>query len=126
MHENNIGSPGRPAGIRAPGDGAADHERNRHRRSGRAHQEGETRTTPRARRKDPNSDRSRSVEAPQEHLSDTLVDSSAWIAFFRGEHSAVRRIDRLLAEGRVATWGPIAAEVLSGVPSRKEFDLLRE
>jgi predicted nucleic acid-binding protein len=59
-------------------------------------------------------------------VSDTLVDSSAWIAFFRGERSAVRRIDRLLADGRVATWGPVAAEVLSGVPSRKEFDLLRE
>jgi predicted nucleic acid-binding protein len=58
-------------------------------------------------------------------LSDTFVDSSAWIAFFRGERSAVARIDRLLADGRVATWGPIAAEVLSGVPSRKEFDLLK-
>jgi predicted nucleic acid-binding protein len=37
----------------------------------------------------------------------------------------VRRLDSLLAAGRVATWGPIAAEVLSGVPSRKEFDLLK-
>jgi predicted nucleic acid-binding protein len=58
-------------------------------------------------------------------LSDTLVDSSVWISFFRGEPAAVRRVDSLLAEGRVATWGPIAAEVLSGVPSRKEFDLLK-
>jgi predicted nucleic acid-binding protein len=58
-------------------------------------------------------------------LSDTLVDSSAWTAFFRGERPAVARIDRLLVDGRVATWGPVAAEVLSGVPSRKEFDLLK-
>jgi predicted nucleic acid-binding protein len=58
-------------------------------------------------------------------LSDTLVDSSAWIAFLRGDTSAVRRIDPLLAQGRASVWGPIAAEVLSGVPSRKDFDLLK-
>ena len=58
-------------------------------------------------------------------MSDTLVDSSAWIAFLRGEPPAVRRIDPLLARGRAATWGPIAAEVLSGAPSRKDFDVLK-
>jgi len=31
-----------------------------------------------------------------------------------------------IAIGKRATWGPVAAEVLSGVPSRKEFDLLKE
>ena len=58
-------------------------------------------------------------------MSDTLVDSSAWISFFRGDLSAIRRIDPLLTEGRAATWGPIAAEVLSGVPLRRDFDLLK-
>ena len=58
-------------------------------------------------------------------MNDTLVDSSAWIAFLRGDPPAVRRIDPLLARGRVSTAGPIAAEVLSGAPSRKDFDLLK-
>src|SRR6266566_143858 len=117
MHENHIGPPGRPAGERAAGDGAADQAGDGHRRPGRAHPEGKTRATPRARGKDSHSDRSRPGKEAKERLSDTLVDSPAWTAFFRGEHSAVRRIDRLLADARVATWGPVAAEVLSGVPS---------
>jgi predicted nucleic acid-binding protein len=58
-------------------------------------------------------------------VSDTLVDSSAWIAFLRGDAAAVRRVDPLLATDRAAIWGPIAAEVLSGAPSRKDFDHLK-
>lgn len=58
-------------------------------------------------------------------MSDTLIDSSAWIAFFRGEPPAVGRVGKLLDKGRVSIWGPIAAEVLSGAPSQREFDLLR-
>lgn len=58
-------------------------------------------------------------------MSDTLVDSSAWVAFLRGERPAVWRIDPLLADGRVAITGPISAEVLSGARSRADFDLLK-
>ena len=57
-------------------------------------------------------------------MSDVLADSSAWIAFLRGEAAAVRRIDPLLAEGRVAIAGAVYAEVLSGTTSRGDFDLL--
>jgi len=55
-------------------------------------------------------------------LSDVLVDSSAWIDFFRGRAEAVRRIDGLLAEDRVATTPIIAAEVVSGARTRATFD----
>jgi predicted nucleic acid-binding protein len=58
-------------------------------------------------------------------MSDVLVDTSAWVAFLRGESAAVRRVDRLLADGRAAITGPIVAEVLSGARTRPEFDLLK-
>jgi predicted nucleic acid-binding protein len=58
-------------------------------------------------------------------MSATLVDSSAWIDFFRGDRAAVRRIDALLAEDRVGVTGVIAAEVLSGAPDRASFQRLR-
>lgn len=57
-------------------------------------------------------------------MSDVLADTSAWIAFLRGDPAAVRRLDPLLAEGRVAISGAVYAEVLSGTASRGEFDLL--
>jgi predicted nucleic acid-binding protein len=54
-----------------------------------------------------------------------VVDTSAWISFFRGDGVAVRRIDPLLADGTAAVTGPILAEVLSGAVSRTEFERLR-
>ena len=57
-------------------------------------------------------------------MSDTLVDTSAWVAFLRGDPAAIQRIDPLLAGGRAAITGPVAAEVLSGARTRPEFDLL--
>jgi predicted nucleic acid-binding protein len=57
-------------------------------------------------------------------VSDVLVDSSAWIDFFRGEPSAVARVDPLLGEARAAVTGPIYAEVVSGSPDRSGFDRL--
>jgi predicted nucleic acid-binding protein len=59
-------------------------------------------------------------------VSLAVVDTSAWISFFRGDAAAIRRIDPLLAAGSVAVTGPILAEVLSGVGSRAEFDRLRD
>lgn len=55
-----------------------------------------------------------------------VVDTSAWIGFFRGDSSAVRRIDPLLADGTAAVTGPIVAEVLSGAATRAEFEDLRD
>lgn len=57
-------------------------------------------------------------------MSDILVDTSAWVAFFRGDAAAVRRVDPLLVEGRVAITGPVFAEVLSGARRAADFDLL--
>lgn len=57
-------------------------------------------------------------------MSDILADTSAWVAFLRGDGAAVRRIDPLLAEGRLAISGAVYAEVLSGTASRGDFDLL--
>lgn len=57
-------------------------------------------------------------------MSDILVDTSAWVAFFRGDAAAIRRVDPLLAEGRVAITGPVFAEVLSGARRAADFDLL--
>lgn len=59
-------------------------------------------------------------------MNRAVVDTSAWISFFRGEASAVRRIDPLLADGTAAVTGPILAEVLSGAANRAEFEHLRE
>ncbi len=47
-----------------------------------------------------------------------------WIDFFRGAVAAVRRLDPLLAEGRVATAPFIAAEVVSGARTRSVLDEL--
>jgi len=56
----------------------------------------------------------------------TVIDTSAWISFFRGDGSAVRRIDPVLVDGTAAVTGPIVAEVLSGAATRAEFEHLRE
>lgn len=56
----------------------------------------------------------------------TLIDTSAWIDFFRGSPAAVRRIDPLLASGTAAIAGPVYAEVLSGAPTRAAYLHLRE
>jgi len=58
-------------------------------------------------------------------LSISVVDTSAWIDFLRGERSAVARVDRLLDDGAVAFVGPIRAEVLSGARTSAEFARLR-
>jgi predicted nucleic acid-binding protein len=55
----------------------------------------------------------------------TLVDTSAWIDFLRGERAAVKRVDPLLKEGAAALCGPVRAEVLSGARDRALFDRLR-
>ncbi len=58
-------------------------------------------------------------------MTDTLIDTSAWVAFFRGDPVAVRRVDPLLADGRAAVSGPIFAEVVSGARTTSHFELLK-
>ena len=55
-----------------------------------------------------------------------LVDTSAWIEFFRsggGEVALV--VDRLLDLDRVAVTGVVRAELQQGTRSRREFDKLK-
>ena len=59
-------------------------------------------------------------------MSATIVDSSAWVDFLRGEPSAVSRTGDLLRSGMAAITGPIAAEVLSGMHSSREYELLKD
>lgn len=51
-----------------------------------------------------------------------LVDTSAWVAFFRNSDARVANIiDCLLEERCVATTGVVRAELLQGAKSRSEF-----
>jgi predicted nucleic acid-binding protein len=54
-------------------------------------------------------------------VSDVLVDSSAWIDFFRGDSAARALIDPLLADDRAAIAGVVWAEVLSGTRDRPAY-----
>jgi len=55
-----------------------------------------------------------------------VVDTSAWVGFFRGDSAAIQRIDPLLADGVAAITGAVLAEVLSGAGSRAEFEKLKD
>jgi len=59
-------------------------------------------------------------------MSDVVVDSSEWIDFFRGDAKTVKRLDRMLADDRIAVTGPIVAEVSSGAQTKAAFELLRK
>lgn len=58
-------------------------------------------------------------------MTAVLIDSSAWVDFFRGREEAAERIDPLLEDGRAAICGPVLAEVLSGATSHAAFERLR-
>jgi predicted nucleic acid-binding protein len=55
-----------------------------------------------------------------------LVDTSAWVDFFAGERIAVSRVGELLEEGGAVICGPVAAELLSGARTSREFAALKE
>ena len=60
-------------------------------------------------------------------MSLVLVDTSAWIDFFRDGSSPYGVVvDALLQEGLVCTTGLVKAEVLPGARTKKEFNLLNE
>ncbi len=50
-----------------------------------------------------------------------LIDTSAWVAFFRGgKTAAADHVDEALADGTVALCGPVVTELRRGVRSRAE------
>lgn len=55
-------------------------------------------------------------------MSDVLVDTSVWIDYLRNRPEAVRRLEPLLLDSRVATCGPVYAEVLSGAVDASDYD----
>ena len=59
-------------------------------------------------------------------MSVSVVDTSAWIGFFRGESRALARVKPLVADGVAAFTGPIRAEVLSGAPTTAVYERLRD
>ncbi len=60
-------------------------------------------------------------------MSLVLVDTSAWIDFFRDDSSPYGVVvDALLQEGLVCTTGLVKAEILPGARTKKEFNLLSE
>jgi predicted nucleic acid-binding protein len=50
----------------------------------------------------------------------TLIDTSAWIAFFREAGAAADAVDEALSEDRAACCGPIATELRRGLASPRE------
>jgi predicted nucleic acid-binding protein len=60
-------------------------------------------------------------------MSMVLVDTSAWIEFFRKSNSSYGAVvDGLLRENLACTTGLIKAEILPGTRSKKEYNLLRD
>lgn len=49
-----------------------------------------------------------------------LVDTSAWIEFFRGRDPIAERVDELLATNQAALCGPIVTELRRGLRSASE------
>jgi predicted nucleic acid-binding protein len=50
----------------------------------------------------------------------TLIDTSAWIDFFRGQRGLADAVDKLLESGDAAICGPIVTELRRGLRSDSE------
>jgi len=59
-------------------------------------------------------------------MNKVIVDTSAWIEFFRPQGSAPLReaIKLLISESRILLPGIIRTEILRGTKSREEYDML--
>jgi predicted nucleic acid-binding protein len=51
-----------------------------------------------------------------------LVDTSAWIEFFRGRSPFATRVDEILDNDQAAVCGPIITEIRRGLRSRRDRD----
>ena len=56
----------------------------------------------------------------------SLVDTSAWIDFFRGVASIKELLTKLIARDRVFTAGPVLFELLQGIRSSEERGEVKE
>ncbi len=56
----------------------------------------------------------------------SLVDTSVWIDFFRGVASIKELLTKLLARDRIFTAGPVLFEILQGIKSSEERELVKE
>ncbi|MBI4314229.1 MAG: PIN domain-containing protein [Candidatus Omnitrophica bacterium] len=60
-------------------------------------------------------------------MGQILVDTSAWIEFFRHAKSPLgQAVDLLLGEGQVCTTGLVIVEVVSGARDRSQFNRLSD
>ena len=59
-------------------------------------------------------------------LDNILVDTSAWIEFFRKKDPYYKVILELIDNGRICCVGIVLAELLQGAKSQKEFEVLKE
>ena len=53
-------------------------------------------------------------------MAEVLIDTSAWIAFFRGDEPLASRVDAALADGSAAVCGLVELEVLQNVRPGEE------
>jgi len=53
-----------------------------------------------------------------------MADTSAWIEYFRGNNTIISIIEDALDEDRVYIAGPILSELIQGVRTDNEYDLL--
>lgn len=54
-----------------------------------------------------------------------LVDTSAWIDFFRGDGSLANKVQELIEQGQCCYCGPVLTEILRGCIQPKQRDQLR-
>ncbi len=59
-------------------------------------------------------------------MDKVLIDTSAWIAFFKKQEPFFSEIQRLIEEDRICCLGLIYAELLQGARSDKEINTLKE
>ncbi|MCK5505856.1 MAG: PIN domain-containing protein [Thermodesulfovibrionia bacterium] len=59
-------------------------------------------------------------------MDSVLVDTSAWIEFFRKKEPYFTVVSDLINDDRVSCIGLILAELLQGAKSKKELDVLKE
>jgi len=55
-----------------------------------------------------------------------LLDTSVWIDFFRKKSPVFEEVDLLIEQNRICIARLIAAELLQGAKSTKEFNILKE
>ena len=51
-----------------------------------------------------------------------LVDTSAWIAFFKGGNSTADLVEEFILDNKLALCGPVQSELLRGFKNKKERD----